>query len=123
MIYRKEGRKMFSLYDCKMLECLGKGIWGLLKLAGLIAKTVLYNWMLKPLGKWGYKKYQERKARTAVKEVERNLNSPVNELTKRDVKQSERQSFKEKINNVHTRSEQSSQSLPKSTILTSDHTL
>lgn len=55
--------------------------------------------------------------------MERNLNSPVNELTKRDVKQSERQSFKEKINNVHTRSEQSSQSLPKSTILTSDHTL
>lgn len=42
MIYTEEGRKMFSLYDCKMLECLGKGIWGLLKLAGLIAKTVLY---------------------------------------------------------------------------------
>ncbi len=68
------------------------------------------------------KKYQERKARTAV-EVERNLNSPVNELTKQDVKQSERQSFKEKINNVHTRSGQSSQSLPKSPILASDHTL
>ncbi len=37
----------------KCWNASGKGIWGLLKLAGLIAKTVLYNWMLKPLGKSG----------------------------------------------------------------------
>lgn len=106
-----------------MLECLGKGIWGLLKLAGLIAKIILYNWMLKPLGKWGYKNYQERKARTVVKEDETKLNTPVQDLTRQDVKQSERQSFKKKINSVHMCSDQSKQSLPKSPILASDHIL
>lgn len=114
---------MFTLYDCKMLECLGKGIWGLLKLAGLLAKTVLYNWMLKPLGKWGYKRYQDRKARIDVKEVEKKLNISENDLTKHDVKQPERQSFKKKINNIHMRSGQRKQSLPKSPILVSDRTL
>ena len=109
---------MFTLYDCKMLEYLGKGIWGLLKLAGLIAKTVVYDWMLKPLGKWGYKKYQERKIR--VKEVEKNLNTPVKNSIKQDVKQSEQQTFKEKINNIHMCHDQSKQSLPKSSILVSD---